>query len=47
MIIQKSSEVEKSMLVNDGVKEVWIQWLIGEKSGPSGSGYFRFIREMK
>ena len=32
MIIQKSSEVEKSMVVNDGVKEVWIQWLIGEKS---------------
>lgn len=32
MLIQKSSEVQKSQIVQDGVKEVWIQWLIGEKS---------------
>jgi quercetin dioxygenase-like cupin family protein len=33
MIIKKSVEIEKKQVVMEGVKEVWIQWLIGEKSG--------------
>ena len=32
MIIKKSGEIEKNQVVMEGVKKVWIQWLIGEQS---------------
>jgi quercetin dioxygenase-like cupin family protein len=32
MIVHKTSEIEKSQVTKEGVKDVWIQWLIGEKS---------------
>ena len=33
MIVKKSQSVEKTRIIQDGVKDVWIRWLIGEGSG--------------
>ncbi len=33
MIVNKTSEIKKSQIIKEGVKDVWVQWLIGEKSG--------------
>lgn len=33
MIIQKSQDIEKTRIVQEGVRDVWIRWLIGEDSG--------------
>jgi len=32
MIVKKSTEIEKSQIVRDDVKGVWIKWLIGKDS---------------
>lgn len=33
MIVKKSLDIKKSQIAKDGVKGVWIRWLIGEDSG--------------
>lgn len=32
MMVKKSEEVEKTLVVKEGVKDVWIRWLIGKDS---------------
>ena len=32
MIVKKSEDVEKTLVVKEGVKDVWIRWLIGKDS---------------
>jgi quercetin dioxygenase-like cupin family protein len=32
MIVKKSEDVDKTLVVKEGVKDVWIRWLIGKDS---------------
>lgn len=33
MIVKKSNDIEKTRIIQEGVKDVWIRWLIGQGSG--------------